>query len=143
MSERVGYARCGSDKQGFSTPCEILFGLDVPEDRNYPDHRLIGATRDRLGLAWALTALRADATLVVPKFDRLARLVVAPARVKGEFKGKQRTLTAPRRLTWFSSTSPARVPSPTLPILPPSATVCRFLERNKTSPATFPSSAGQ
>jgi hypothetical protein len=45
------------------------------EDRVYLDHGLIGTTSVRPGLDHALATVRAGDTLVVPKFDRLARSV--------------------------------------------------------------------
>ncbi|GLW99964.1 hypothetical protein Misp02_40510 [Microtetraspora sp. NBRC 16547] len=79
MSDRVGYARCGLDKQDLTAQREILLSLDVPEDRIYLDHGLTGTNRDRPGLAQALAAVRAGDTLVVPKLDRLAHQTPAAA----------------------------------------------------------------
>ncbi|WP_007024774.1 recombinase family protein [Saccharomonospora iraqiensis] len=71
----IGYARCSTDEQDLTAQRQSLAELGVADDRIYLDHGLTGTTRARPGLDQALAAVREGDTLVVPKFDRLARSV--------------------------------------------------------------------
>ncbi|MDP8928191.1 MAG: recombinase family protein [Actinomycetota bacterium] len=72
----IGYAHpCSTDEQELSAQRQTLLGLGVDEDHIYLDRGLTGTNRARFGLAQALAAARAGDTLVVPKLDRLARLM--------------------------------------------------------------------
>jgi DNA invertase Pin-like site-specific DNA recombinase len=76
MSETIiGYARCSSDEQDLTAQRQRLAELGVAAERIYLDHGLTGTTRARPGFDQALAAVRPGDTLVVPKFDRLARSV--------------------------------------------------------------------
>ena len=75
MTALIGYARCSTDKQDLAAQKAALQQLGVSADRIYTDHGLTGTNRSRPGLDQALAAVRAGDTLVVPKFDRLARSV--------------------------------------------------------------------
>ncbi|MEU1529866.1 recombinase family protein [Streptomyces fagopyri] len=75
MSQRVGHARCGLDKQDLTAHHEILLSLDGSDGRIHLDHGLTGTERDRLGPAQALANVRAGDNLVVPKLGGLARSV--------------------------------------------------------------------
>jgi DNA invertase Pin-like site-specific DNA recombinase len=54
---------------------QALAAVGVPDDRIYLDKGLTGTSRAYPGLDQALAAVRSGDTLVVPKFDRLARPV--------------------------------------------------------------------
>ena len=84
MGIKVGYARCSTDEQDREVNRLILLELGVPADLTYLDLAYSGATRERPGLALALSAVRGGDTLVVPKLDRLARSV-PDARQIGDF----------------------------------------------------------
>lgn len=73
--ERIGYARCSTDRQDLAAQIAALQALGVAADRIYTDKGLTGTTRARPGLDQALAAVRAGDTFVVPKLDRLARSV--------------------------------------------------------------------
>src|SRR5713101_6936818 len=76
MSETIiGYARCSTDEQDLTAQRQRLAELSVAAERIYLDHGLTGTTRARPGLDQALATVRPGDTLVVPKFDRLARSV--------------------------------------------------------------------
>lgn len=73
--ERIGYARCSTDKQDLSAQKQALIALGVEECRIYTDHGLTGRNRKRPGLDQAIAAVRRGDTFVVAKLDRLARSV--------------------------------------------------------------------
>jgi len=73
--ERIGYARCSTDKQDLSAQKHALVALGVEEHRIYTDHGLTGRNRKRPGLDQAIAAVRRGDTFVVSKLDRLARSV--------------------------------------------------------------------
>jgi DNA invertase Pin-like site-specific DNA recombinase len=43
----VGYARCSTDQQDFTTRRDALLGLGVETERIYVDHGLTGTNRER------------------------------------------------------------------------------------------------
>src|SRR6476646_11456377 len=69
----VGYCRCSTDSQDLTAQRNALIALGVKPNRIYVDHGLTGTNRARPGLREALAACRSGDTLVVTKFDRLAR----------------------------------------------------------------------
>lgn len=75
MSEKIGYARCSTDKQDLTAQREALADLGVTRDRIYLNHGLTGTNRARPGLDQALAAVRAGDTLVATKLDRAFRSV--------------------------------------------------------------------
>jgi DNA invertase Pin-like site-specific DNA recombinase len=71
----IGSVRCSTDAQDLTAQRARLSELGAPEQRIDLDHGLTGTNRTRPGLDQALAAVRAGATLVVPKLDRRARSV--------------------------------------------------------------------
>lgn len=71
----IGYPRCPTDKQDLTVQREALSTRGFIADWIYTDHGPTGTNRLRPGLEQALAAVRAGDTLVVPKFDHLARSV--------------------------------------------------------------------
>lgn len=72
---RVGYARCSTDTPDLAAQQALLQDLGVTPERISMDRGLTGTTRARPGLDQALAAVRAGDTLVVSKWDRVARSV--------------------------------------------------------------------
>ena len=89
----IGYARCSTDQQDLNAQRDALLGLGVERDRVYVDHGLTGTNRDRPGLREALAAGRAGDTLVVTKFDRLARSVPDARAIADELTARQISLS--------------------------------------------------
>ena len=75
VGELVGYARCSTARQDLTAQRRALRDVGVTEKRIYLDCGLTDRNRARPGLEQALAAVRDGDTLVVPKLDRLARLV--------------------------------------------------------------------
>jgi hypothetical protein len=69
----IGYARVSTDEQDLTAQREALAAPGVRAERTYVDHGLTGTNRDRPRLREALAACSEGDTLVVTKFDRLAR----------------------------------------------------------------------
>lgn len=86
---RVGYARCSTEKQDLRAQKESLRSLGVADERIYVDHGLTGANRDRPGLREALAACYPGDTLVVTKLDRLARSISDARDIADELTARQ------------------------------------------------------
>lgn len=86
---RVGYARCSTEKQDLRAQKESLRSLGVADERIYVDHGLTGANRDRPGLREALAACYPGDTLVVTKLDRLARSIADARDIADELTARQ------------------------------------------------------
>ena len=69
----IGCARVSADERDLAAQRNALASLGVPSERVYVDYGLTAIHRDRPCLREALTACRANDTLVVTKLDRLAR----------------------------------------------------------------------
>lgn len=91
-SERIGYARCSTDRQDLAAQRAALLDLGVAEDRIYTDHGLTGANRARPGLDQALAAVRRGDMFVTPKLDRLARSVPDARAIADQLEAKGVTL---------------------------------------------------
>ncbi len=87
-SERIGYARCSTDRQDLAAQRAALVDLGVAEDRIYIDHGLTGANRTRPGLDQALAAVRRGDMFVTPKLDRLARSVPDARAIADQLEAK-------------------------------------------------------
>ncbi|NQU37048.1 MAG: recombinase family protein [Actinobacteria bacterium] len=86
---RVGYARCSTEKQDLRAQKESLRSLGVADERIYVDHGMTGANRDRPGLREALAACYPGDTLVVTKLDRLARSIADARDIADELTARQ------------------------------------------------------
>lgn len=73
--QRVGYARCSTDKQDTEIQRNALRQLGIPEDRIYIDEGLTGTNRDRPALGQALAACWPGSIFTVTKLDRAFRSV--------------------------------------------------------------------
>ena len=89
MGTKIGYARCSTDKVDLEANRRILLELGVPADQIYLDRAYSGTHRARPGRDQALSAVRRDDILAVPKLDRLAR-PVPDARQIGDFLAARR-----------------------------------------------------
>src|SRR3712207_38064 len=89
----IGYARCSTDAQDLTAQRDGLTRLGVSGDRIYVDHGLTGTSRERPGLREALAACRAGDTLVVTKFDRLARSLPDARAIADELTTRQASLS--------------------------------------------------
>jgi DNA invertase Pin-like site-specific DNA recombinase len=101
----VGYARISTNQQDLTAQRNGLAALGVADDRIYTDHGLTGTNRARPGLREAFTAVRARATLVVTKLDRLARSVPDARDIIEELTKKKVKLSIGRSM--HNPTDPA------------------------------------
>ncbi|OWV87869.1 hypothetical protein ATY75_21130 [Rhizobium sp. N122] len=81
---KIGYARVSTDAQNLDLQTRALNAAGC--DRIFEDHGISGARADRPGLKSALRCLQPGDTLVVWRFDRLARSVPHLAKITSGLK---------------------------------------------------------
>ncbi|PPF15253.1 MULTISPECIES: recombinase family protein [unclassified Rathayibacter] len=88
MTDLVGYARVSTDKQDAQVQRDALAAAGVPADRLYVDSGPTGSNRACTALAAALAACHDGSTLLVTKFDRLARSISVARDIADELTRK-------------------------------------------------------
>lgn len=90
---KVGYARVSTSEQDLTVQRHALLAFGVDEEHIFVDPGLTGTNRAHPGLREAMAAVRAGDTLVVSKFDRLARSLHDARDIADELTAKDVSLS--------------------------------------------------